>query len=150
MTMVSKHPHILPSFLQLVLLVLTARNAESLHVSSRRDFFVKAATSTTTIAFGGAQLAHAAIDVSGLPVEQSPQSNARGVDPRQLKSGPLAGTKLGFQVGGGPRSEEVVRAIDQPRYEAVRKTQGLGPMFLDGVPRETQPEKIQADFDGMK
>jgi hypothetical protein len=81
--------------------------------------------------------------VSGLRAEQQ-QKQATvtvtpGRAPNQPKSGPLAGTKLGFQVGGdGPRLEEQVRKIDEPRYAAVRKAQGLGPLFLEGVPIEQQ------------
>ena len=66
----------------------------------------------------------------------------RGVPPQQLQSGVFAKSPLGFQVGGGPRPEEVVRAIDAPRYEAARKAQGLGPKFLEGIPIE-QPSSTK-------
>ena len=132
------------SYTRLLLgLLLLLRSAESLQPrSSRRSFFKAAAataTSTSVIATaaGWREVANAAIDVSSLPVEKPPPVSATpGRAPNQPASGPLAGTKLGFQVGGGPRSEEEVRAIDAPRYEAVRKAQGLGPKFLEGVPIE--------------
>jgi hypothetical protein len=133
-----------------LLLLLLLRNSESLQfpTSSRRTFFIKAAaaaaTSTSVIATTltaasyDCEVANAAIDVSGLRAEQQ-QKQATvtpGRAPNQPKSGPLAGTKLGFQVDNGPRSEEQVRKIDEPRYAAVRKAQGLGPLFLEGVPIE--------------
>ena len=163
-----------------IVLLLPSRHADAIQVShkvstpllspaiatpttSRRSFFAKATTAITSgsfvVGFCGKDLsiANAAIDVSGLPLENdpSPQSSSntrpggvnngggRGVPPSQLKSGPLANTKLGFQVGGGPRPEDVVRAIDEPRYEAARKAQGLGPLFLENMPIETQPEQFQ-------
>jgi len=104
----------------------------------------------TTAACSGANVANAAIDVSGLRTEQTQQQQQQttgtvtgppGRAPSQPASGPLAGTKLGFQVGGGPRSEEEVRKIDEPRYAAVRKAQGLGPLFLEGVPIEQQQQQ---------
>ena len=136
--------HLLSLLLLLLLLLLQTESLQFPN-TNRRNVLKAAATSATAVILGGVKNANAAIDVSGLPVEQQPSltannsssnNNARGVNPSQLKSGPFANTKLGFQVGGGPRSEEVVRAIDQPRYDAVRKAQGLGPAFLDGVPRE--------------
>ena len=80
------------------------------------------------------EAANAAIDVSGLKVEKPAVTPGR--PPNAPPSGPLAGTPLGYKVGGGPRSEEEVRKIDEPRYAAVRKAQGLPPLFLDGVPIE--------------
>jgi hypothetical protein len=123
-----------------LLLLLLLRKSESLQflTSSRRAFFVE---TTTFVVVGGSiatsEAADAAIDVSGLRVDQPVVT--RGQAPSNLKSGPLAGTKLGFQVGGGPRSEEEVRRIDEPRYAAVRKAQGLGPLWLESVPIEQQP-----------
>lgn len=134
-----------------LLLLLLLRNSESLQFpTSRRTFVAKAAAAcAVAVAGGGAgagagEVANAAIDVSGLRTE--PPVLAVTVTPGQAptkrgtppKSGPLAGTKLGFQVGGGPRSEEEVRQIDEPRYAAVRKAQGLGPLFLEGLPIEGQ------------
>ena len=106
---------------------------------------MKAVTSTSVIAtaaFCGDEAANAAIDVSGLKQE----SAAPGRAPNPQKSGPLAGTSLGFQVAGGPRPESEVRQIDEGRYAAVRKAQGKGPLFLDGVPREgQQPDKTETE-----
>ena len=141
--------------LLLLLLILVPRNSDSLQFpssnSSRRNFFIKATTATTAACIwctGGVEVANAAIDVSGLKVEQSSSSTITttttpGRAPNQPASGPLAGTKLGFQVGGGPRPEEEVRKIDEPRYAAARKAQGKGPLFLDGVPIEEQITTIR-------
>ena len=143
------------SLLLLLLLILVPRNSDSLQFpssnSSRRNFFIKATTATTAACIwctGGVEVANAAIDVSGLKVEQSSSSTITttttpGRAPNQPASGPLAGTKLGFQVGGGPRPEEEVRKIDEPRYAAARKAQGKGPLFLDGVPIEEQITTIR-------
>jgi hypothetical protein len=135
-------------YLLLIIASLLPRNSNSLQFpTSRRTFVTKAAASASAIATavvvaggGAGEVANAAIDVSGLSVEplavtpgQAP--TRRGAPPA---SGLLAGTKLGFQVGGGPRSEEEVRKIDEPRYAAVRKAQGLGPAFLEGVPIESE------------
>jgi hypothetical protein len=100
-------------------------------------------TSTiATAACSGDKVANAAIDVSGLRVESATATATPGRAPNQPPSGPLAGTKLGFQVAGGPRPESEVRQIDEARYAAVRKAQGKGPLFLEGVPREEQqPDK---------
>jgi hypothetical protein len=132
-----------------LLLLLLLRNSESLQfpTSSRRTFFIKVAAATSTCGIATAaccEVANAAIDVSGLRAEQPTVTPGRA--PSQPKSGPLAGTKLGFQVGGGPRPEEEVRKIDEPRYAAARKAQGLGPLFLEGVPIEQQ----QSDKDKAK
>uniref|UniRef100_A0A7S4K128 Uncharacterized protein n=1 Tax=Odontella aurita TaxID=265563 RepID=A0A7S4K128_9STRA len=140
----------------MTVLLLFPRNTESLQCSTgRRTFFIKAAaaaaaTSTCAIATTAAcctEAANAAIDVSGLRVveqqQRPPPTVAPGRPPNQPPSGPLAGTKLGFQVGGGPRPEEEVRKIDEPRYAAVRKAQGLGPLWLEGVPIE-QPQTDKA------
>lgn len=139
--------------LKLVLIIasLLLRNSESLQFpkssSSRRAFFVKAATTATVLVVGGSsatiEAANAAIDVSGLRVEGDQPVATRGQAPSNPKSGPLAGTKLGFQVGGGPRPEEEVRRIDEPRYAAVLKAQGLGPLWLEGVPIEQQQQQQQ-------
>ena len=99
---------------------------------------------TTTVVVVGSisatsEAANAAIDVSGLRVDQPVVTP--GQAPTKPKSGPLAGSKLGFQVGGGPRPEEEVRRIDEPRYASVRKAQGLGPLFLEGVPIEQQQQE---------
>mmetsp|Transcript_16560 Transcript_16560/g.19087 ORF Transcript_16560/g.19087 Transcript_16560/m.19087 type:complete len:179 (+) Transcript_16560:34-570(+) len=144
------------SSILILLLLLLTQNSESLHPSpnTRRNFLAKTTAATIAVAFLGTQQVAAAIDISGLPVEgggsrSNSQSNggARGIPPTQLKSGPFANSPLGFQVGGGPRPEEVVRAIDAPRYDAARRAQGLGPKFLEGVPIEVaQPEQIQADL----
>ena len=142
------------SLLLLLLLILVPRNSDSLQFpssnSSRRNFFIKATTATTAACIwctGGVEVANAAIDVSGLKVEQSSSSTITtatpGRAPNQPASGPLAGTKLGFQVGGGPRPEEEVRKIDEPRYAAARKAQGKGPFFLEGVPIEEQITTIR-------
>jgi len=145
------------SLLLLLLLILVPRNSDSLQFpssnSSRRNFFIKATTATTAACIwctGGVEDANAAIDVSGLKVEQSSSSTITttttttpGRAPNQPASGPLAGTKLGFQVGGGPRPEEEVRKIDEPRYAAARKAQGKGPFFLEGVPIEEQITTIR-------
>jgi hypothetical protein len=134
-----------------LLLLLLLRNSESLQfpTSSRRAFFIKAAaaTSTSVIATTAAccEVANAAIDVSGLRTEQPTVTPGRA--PSQPASGPLAGTKLGFQVGGGPRPEEEVRKIDEPRYAAARKAQGFGPLFLEGVPIEPRTETIRQGQD---
>jgi hypothetical protein len=135
-----------------LLLLLLLRNSESLQfpTSSRRNFFIKAAaaTSTSVIATTSAccEVANAAIDVSGLTRAEQPT-----VTPNQPRSGPLAGTKLGFQVGGGPRPEEEVRKIDEPRYAAARKAQGLGPLFLEGVPIEQQQsDKAKTETNWMR
>ena len=129
-----------------LLLALVARNTESLHIqsssssSSRRNFLPKAAGIAAAAACGEVKVANAGIDVSGIKVEQPPKPAVTpGRPPNAPKSGPLAGTALGFQVGGGPRSESEVREIDAPRYAAVRKAQGLPPLFLEGVPVEKQP-----------
>lgn len=121
------------------LLILLPRNSESLQFSSRRTFFTRAATASAVIAttaFCGNEAANAAIDVSGLREESTNTQTGRA--PNQPSSGPLAGTSLGFQVAGGPRPESEVRMIDESRYAAVRKAQGKGPLFLDGVPIEVQ------------
>jgi hypothetical protein len=138
------------SLLLLLLLILVPRNSDSLQFpnsdSSRRTFFVKAATAACFCCTGGVEVANAAIDVSGLKVEQSSSTittTTPGRAPNQPSSGPLAGTSLGFQVGGGPRPEDEVRKIDEPRYAAVRKSQGKGPLFLDGVPIEQQITTIR-------
>ena len=140
-----------------LLLLLLLRNSESLQfpTSSRRTFFIKAAAATSVIATTAAccEVANAAIDVSGLRTEQQQPTGTPGRAPNQPQSGPLAGTKLGFQVGGGPRPEEEVRKIDEPRYAAVRKAQGLGPLFLEGVPIEQQQsekEKAKSETNWMK
>jgi len=132
------------SLLLLVLLLVIARESESLQLqsNSRRNFFATAVKPVVAVAF--AEASNAAIDVSGLTVESTSATGSgpgRGIEPSQIRSGPLSKTKLGFQVGGGARPEEVVRAIDAPRYEAVRKAQGLGPAFLEGVPREEPNDK---------
>ena len=141
-----------------LLLFLLLRNSESLQLfptsttatatTTRRTFFIKAAaaTSTSVIATTAAyhEVANAAIDVSSLRTEQSQTTvtpDPPGRAPSQPASGPFAGTKLGFQVGGGPRPEEEVRKIDEPRYAAVRKAQGLGPLFLEGVPIEQEQQQ---------
>ena len=157
--------HILNKLLLIasLLLFLLLRNSESLQLfptstststattsTTRRTFFIKAAaaTSTSVIATTAAyhEVANAAIDVSSLRTEQSQTTVTPGPPgraPSQPGSGPFAGTKLGFQVGGGPRPEEEVRKIDEPRYAAVRKAQGLGPLFLEGVPIEQQQQQQQ-------
>mmetsp|Transcript_33827 Transcript_33827/g.60841 ORF Transcript_33827/g.60841 Transcript_33827/m.60841 type:complete len:137 (+) Transcript_33827:2-412(+) len=123
-----------------LLLLVLPRNSESLQfipTTSRRTFFIKAAAATSIATTAACcEVANAAIDVSGLRTEQPTVPPGR--PPNQPSSGPLAGTKLGFQVGGGPRPEEEVRKIDEPRYAAARKAQGLGPLFLEGVPIEQQ------------
>jgi hypothetical protein len=128
-----------------LLLFLLLRNSESLQfpTSSRRTFFIKAAAAATSTSVIATTAANAAIDVSALRAEQQqPTANvAPGRAPNQPRSGPLASTKLGFQVGGGPRPEEEVRKIDEPRYAAARKAQGLGPLFLEGVPIEQQQQQ---------
>ena len=149
--------------LSLLLLLLFVRESDSLQFptsSSRRAFFVRAAagsliavTTTAAPCCGGCcEVANAAIDVSGLKVEQpTAVVIPPGRPPNQQPSGPLAGTRLGFQVGGGPRPEEEVRKIDEPRYAAVRKAQGLGPAFLEGVPTERpQSEKDIAETKWMR
>ena len=125
------------------LLILLPRNSESLQFSSRRTFFTRAATASAVIATTaccGNEAANAAIDVSGLRKEPTNTQTqiTPGRAPNQPSSGPLAGTRLGFQVAGGPRPENEVRMIDEARYAAVRKAQGKGPLFLDGVPIEVQ------------
>ena len=136
--------------LKLLLLIasLLLRTSESLQFltndnnrHSRRAFFVEAAAATVVVVCGSSEAANAAIDVSGLRVDQPVAT--RGQAPSNVKSGPLAGTKLGFQVGGGPRPEEEVRRIDEPRYAAVRKAQGLGPLWLEGVPIDQQQQQQQ-------
>jgi hypothetical protein len=129
-----------PLLIASLLLILLPRNS-SLQFPSRRTFFLKAVTSTSVIATAACwgtrnEVANAAIDVSGLRAESTPTTPGRA--PSQPSSGPLAGTSLGFQVGGGPRPESEVRQIDEPRYAAVRKAQGKGPLFLEGLPREKQ------------
>jgi hypothetical protein len=152
--MLQKIMHKLLPLLLLLLIILLPRNSDSLQFpSSRRNFFIKTATAATAASCfcctgGGVEVANAAIDVSGLKVEQSSSSTITttttpGRAPNQPSSGPLAGTSLGFQVGGGPRSEDEVRKIDEPRYAAVRKSQGKGPLFLDGVPIEQQITTIR-------
>ena len=123
------------------LLVLLARSSALHHVrgSSRRAFIRATSTIATTAACG--EVANAGIDVSSLKVEQPPVTP--GKPPNAPPSGPLAGTPLGYKVGGGPRSEEEVRKIDEPRYAAVRKAQGLPPLFLDGVPVEKQNAPVR-------
>jgi hypothetical protein len=129
--------------LLLILVLLVLRNSESLsfqYQSSRRAFFIKAATvatTATTTATAGAGMVDAAIDVSGLKVFVNETTAAAGrAAPNQPPSGPLAGTSLGFKVGGGPRPESQVRKIDEARYQAA----GKGPSFLVGVPRESPSE----------
>jgi hypothetical protein len=126
------------------LLVVLAPRSSALHQvvqigsissNSRRAFFVRATSTIATTAAWG-EVANAGIDVSSLKVEQP--AVTPGKPPNAPPSGPLAGTPLGYKVGGGPRSEEEVRKIDEPRYAAVRKAQGLPPLFLDGVPVEKQ------------
>lgn len=148
--------------LSLLLLLLFVRESDSLQFptsSSRRAFFVRAAagsliavTTTAAPCCGEREVANAAIDVSGLKVERpTAVVIPPGRPPNQQPSGPLAGTRLGFQVGGGPRPEEEVRKIDEPRYAAVRKAQGLGPAFLEGVPTEQpQSEKDIAETKWMR
>jgi hypothetical protein len=140
-----------------LLLILLLRNSESLQFPSRRTFFINAVTSTSVIATAawcGDEVANAAIDVSGLRAESTTSSSVPnqtpGRAPNQPASGPLAGTKLGFQVGGGPRPESEVRKIDEPRYAAVRKAQGKGPLFLDGVAEEQQPDKANTETKWMR
>jgi hypothetical protein len=151
-----------------LLLLLLLRNSESLQFptsTSRRTFFIKAAAAsstsviatTLTAACCFCEVANAAIDVSGLRAEQQKQqptvTTPPGRAPNQPPSGPLAGSKLGFQVGGGPRPEEEVRKIDEPRYAAARKAQGLGPLFLEGVPieQEQQPsDKAKTETNWMR
>ena len=96
----------------LLLLGLSVSTTESIQVqSSRRNFFAKATSALATAAVGG-EAANAGIDVSGIKVEQPPKPPVTpGRPPNAPKSGPLAGTALGFQVGGGPRSEEVRRRV---------------------------------------
>ena len=126
------------------LLVVLAPRSSALHQvvqigsisdNSRRAFFVRATSTIATTAAWG-EVANAGIDVSSLKVEQP--AVTPGKPPNAPPSGPLAGTPLGYKVGGGPRSEEEVRKIDEPRYAAVRRAQGLPPLFLDGVPVEKQ------------
>ena len=140
------------------LLSLQPRASQSFSCHPRRRFLTDAAA-TLAVVTTTKKVAHAGIDVSGLPVEQNNNSSpfgnnnsggAKGVPPSQLKSGPLANTKLGFQVGGGPRPEEVVRAIDEPRYNAVRKAQGLPPMFLEGVPIESNSQRAETIRSDLK
>jgi hypothetical protein len=136
-----------------LLLLLLLRNSESLQfpTSSRRTFFIKAAAATSVIATTAAccEVANAAIDVSGLRADQPTVTPGRA--PTQPASGRFAGTKLGFQVGGGPRPEEEVRKIDEPRYAAARKAQGLGPLFLEGVPIEQQQsDKAKPETNWMR
>jgi hypothetical protein len=142
-----------------LLLILLLRNSESLQFpSTRRTFFIKAVTSTSVIATAawcGDEVANAAIDVSGLRAEStstpgSAPNQTPGRAPNQPASGPLAGTKLGFQVAGGPRPESEVRKIDEPRYAAVRKAQGKGPLFLDGVAEEQQLDKANTETKWMR
>ena len=106
---------LLPLLLLLMMIILLPRNSASLQFpSSRRNLFIKSATAATAASCfcctgGGVEVANAAIDVSGLKVEQSSSSTITttpGRAPNQPSSGPLAGTSLGFQVGGGPRSED--------------------------------------------
>ena len=126
-------------FMVSLLFLLLMKRSESLQFpSNRRAFFKEMATKSTAViatTAAGCQVANA-IDVSGLKVEKPAVDVTPGRPPNQPPSGPLSGTKFGYQVGGGPRSEEEVRAIDAPRYEAVRKAQGLGPKFLEGLPVE--------------
>lgn len=140
-----------------LVLILLPRDSHSLQqfpttCNSRRAFFNKATTAASTIIFVGTTIggkaANAGIDVSGLRVEQPPATPGR--PPNAPPSGPLAGTKLGFQVGGGPRSEEEVRRIDEPRYAAVRKAQGLPPLFLEGMPIEQADKAKSSDTSWMK
>ena len=139
-----------------LLFILLLRNSESLQFPSRRTFFIKAVASTSVIATaacGLEEVANAAIDVSGLTTaaESTTTPSTPGRPPNQPASGPLAGTKLGFQVGGGPRPESEVRKIDEPRYAAVRKAQGKGPLFLEGVPQEEQqPNKANTETKWMR
>mmetsp|Transcript_33868 Transcript_33868/g.40983 ORF Transcript_33868/g.40983 Transcript_33868/m.40983 type:complete len:147 (-) Transcript_33868:220-660(-) len=133
-----------------LLLTLLLRKSESLQFpTTRRTFFIKA-TYTSVIASAACcdgKMANAAIDVSRLKVEQS--TNTPGRAPNQPQSGPLAGTSLGFQVGGGPRPENEVRKIDEERYAAVRKATGQGPLFLDGLQRE-QPDETKSETNQMR
>lgn len=139
-------------FITALLLILLPTNSESLSHQSpntRRAFVIQVAaiTTATTTAGGCSKTANAAIDVSGLKQAAAP-TPGRAAPNGGPKSGLLAGTKLGYQVGGGPRSEEEVRAIDEPRYAAVRKAQGLGPKFLEGVPIEGQQQQQQEQISG--
>lgn len=146
-----------------LLLTLSPLDSSSLQptpkINTRRRFLAKTAASIAAFEIttgGGVRTVNAAIDVSGLPVEggsssrQPSSGGARGVSPSELKIGPPSNSPLGFQVGGGPRSEEVVRSIDAPRYDAVRRAQGLPPKFLEGVPVEARPEAIQTDLEGKQ
>ena len=142
--------------LPLFVILLLNNEIDAYSFQSRRSFF-KATTAATTAAclvVGNAN----AIDVSGLVIEGgataqlSQTSNSASIDvsslaiegaqpgraPNQPASGLLAGTKLGFQVGGGPRPEEVVRKIDESRYKAatVPGRPNNNPAFLEGLPRE--------------
>jgi len=87
---------------------------------------------TTTT--GGAEIANAAINVSGLKVVLD---QTRGRAAPNLPPSRLAGTSVGYKVGGGLRPESEVRQIDEARYQAA----GTGPSFLVGVPREPESEK---------
>mmetsp|Transcript_2991 Transcript_2991/g.4870 ORF Transcript_2991/g.4870 Transcript_2991/m.4870 type:complete len:151 (-) Transcript_2991:230-682(-) len=109
---------------------------------SRRAFVKAAALATTAAACVGVVGVEnaASIDVSGLSIEGA----APGRAPNQPASGPLAGSKLGFQVGGGPRPEEEVRKIDEARYKAARGSNN--PAFLDGVPREPTDNSIDTKW----
>ena len=143
--MLSPHKPLLAALLRLALLLLLWKTSESLQLHQRpattrtgvgpanaigRRWFLAQAAAVVTLT-KTADAAKAAIDVSGLQVEGG------GRAPNQPPSGPLAGTKLGFQVGGGPRPEEEVRKIDEARYRAA----GKGPSFLVGVPREKVQKK---------
>jgi hypothetical protein len=110
-----------------LLLILLLRNSESLQFPSRRTFFINAVTSTSVIATAawcGDEVANAAIDVSGLRAESTTSSSV----PNQTE----------------------VRKIDEPRYAAVRKAQGKGPLFLDGVAEEQQPDKANTETKWMR
>ena len=97
----------------------------------QRRAFVQAAVVSVTTAAGV---------VDAVPPFLADAPELRGRAPNQPPSGPLAGTPLGFKVGGGPRPESEVRKIDEARYAAVRGPERV-PSFLDGVPRETAEKR---------
>lgn len=112
----------------------------SSHALQRRAFVQAATVSVTGLASGCHATAGFLEAAPELRSDIRQKSAGRPPNAKDVSSGPLANSPLGFQVGGGPRPEAEVREIDKKRYEAAAGAKAPATAdFLDGVPRGPLP-----------